>query len=58
VAFAANLVLDHVPVLGKHAILDAYDVGEDPVPRLPEAGHSPVQDDEIAFGDDNAATII
>ena len=44
-------------MLGKDAILDAYDVGGDPAPGLPKARESSVHYDEIAAGDDRARLV-
>jgi hypothetical protein len=43
-----RLVLDDVPVLREHAVLDAQDVGDDPCRRQAVTAEPSVQDDEIA----------
>src|SRR6516225_9963375 len=47
-----RLVLEHVPMLGELAILDAQDVGCDPGSRPATAGKAPMRDHIIALGDD------
>src|SRR5579859_6440833 len=45
-----RLVLDHIPVLDQNAVLDADNVGSNPVHRLAEARESAVHDHELFFG--------
>ena len=42
-------VLNDVPMFRQQAILDGYDVGNDPTPRQPMTRKTPVQNDVVAF---------
>ncbi len=44
-----GLVLNHIPVFDQNPVLDAYDVGCNPVHRLAEARKPPVHDFEISM---------
>ena len=43
-----DFVLYHVPVFGQDAILDADDIGDDPVGSVTPAGEPAVEDDMVA----------
>src|SRR5579862_7779597 len=45
-------------MLDERAILNAYDIGCDPVPRQSEPRESPVHNDEIAVGNDCARLVL
>ncbi|OLB91613.1 MAG: hypothetical protein AUH25_02220 [Thaumarchaeota archaeon 13_1_40CM_38_12] len=44
-----DLVLNHIPVFDQNPVLDAYDVGCNPVHRLAEARKPPMHDFEISM---------
>src|ERR1700733_9554847 len=48
--FFGGLILNHVPVLHEDAILDAHNIGGNPIHRKPEVTKSSVYDDQITFG--------
>jgi hypothetical protein len=45
-------------VFGQHPVGDAHDVGGDPVSWESSARESPVDDDDVAFGQDYARLIL
>lgn len=45
-----GLILDDVPVLREHLVLNAHYVGDDPRRRRAETAESPVEDNEITRG--------
>src|SRR5256885_12960708 len=54
----SRLVLNDIPVLDQHAILDANDVCRDPVHRRAKAGESTVNYHEITFSHDYSRLIL
>lgn len=54
---ASRLILENVPVFGQHPVGNAHDVGGNPVSWESNARGSPVDDDKVAFGHDQARFI-
>src|SRR5258708_37965177 len=54
---ASRLILQNVPVFGQHPVGNTHDVGGDPVSWESNARESPVDDDKVAFGHDQARLI-
>src|SRR6266481_7304608 len=54
---ASRLILENVPVFGQHPVGNTHDVGGDPVSWESNARESPVDDDKVAFGHDQARLI-
>src|SRR5882757_144126 len=55
---SGGLVLQDVPMFGKHAVLDAYYVGGDPVGFAATSGKPAVQDDVLAVSDDQLVFVM
>src|SRR5216683_2380278 len=56
--FFGRFVLNDIPVLDQKAVLDANNVCSDPIRRLAMPGKPPVDDDEIALGDNDVVFIL
>src|SRR5439155_4794454 len=56
--FLGGLVLKHIPVFLKDPVLDAEDVGSNPIHGRTTTAESPVNDDIVAFSHNQAGLVL
>jgi len=53
----SDFVLNDIPVLHENAVLNANNIGSDPIHHCPKPGETPVYDNEVFFRNDQTSFV-